>query len=111
MELRSIQQAARWDTLIQQGSTFSRTLLFEVDISNVTFRGQLRRSHGDDVELASFTCVPLNAETLLVFLTPAETSALPAERLVFDIEAFTPGDAAVARILEGVLRVTPEVTR
>ncbi len=104
-------QAGRWDLVIQQGSTFARTLEFNTDVSGLSFRGQLRRDHASYVVLASFTFEPIDAHTVAVSLSAAETAALPAQRLVHDIEVFTTGDEHVVRLLEGRVRVTPEVTR
>jgi hypothetical protein len=111
MELKTIEQAARWDITIQQGSTWGRALDFgAVSIANVEFRGQIRRNHEDHEILAMFAFAK-TGNVLGVSLTAAETEALPAERLVYDIEAFTTLDAFVARLFEGRATVTPEVTR
>jgi hypothetical protein len=111
MELNAIEKAAGWDITIQQGSTWGRALDFgATSIANVEFRGQIRRDHDDSEVLASFT-FSKSGSVLSVSLTAAETAALPAERLVYDIEAFTALDAFVARLFEGRVTVTPEVTR
>jgi hypothetical protein len=44
-------------------------------------------------------------------LTPAQTSLIPAGRHVYDIEAYTANDEFVMRLIEGSVKVTPEVTR
>lgn len=111
MSLQNVKQAARWDILIQQGSTFLRVLEFDVDISDAHFRGQIRRSHADPAVLGEFTFEPISEFSVALRMTAEETEALPAERLVHDIEVFTQDDIYVARILEGAVRVTPEVTR
>lgn len=111
LELKTIEQAARWDITIQQGSTWGRALDFgDTSIANVEFRGQIRRDHDDSEVLASFA-FSKTGNVLSVSLTADDTEALPAERLVFDIEAYTTQDAFVARLFEGRANVTPEVTR
>jgi hypothetical protein len=115
MSLESIEQAARWDFRIQQGSSWVRTMVFSVDISGMSFRGQIRRSHEDATVLATLAFTKLDAHTVSVHLTPAVTTALPAtedgEYWVHDIEAHTALDEFVMRVLEGRVTVTPEVTR
>jgi hypothetical protein len=116
-ELADISKAARWDPLIQQGSTFERVLNFgDVPTAGFSFRGQIRRSHQDPDVLASYSFVDLGADDsghhrIRVLLTPAQTEALPEGRLAHDIEAYTEDDAVVVRLLEGRPTITPEVTR
>lgn len=111
MSLQDVGQAGRWDTVLQQGSTFVRTLEFSVDIDAMNFRGQIRRTHRDPNVLAEFTFEHLDERTLSLRLDAEATAALPAERLVFDIEAYPEGETYVTRVIEGQLRVSPEVTR
>ena len=112
MELNTIQQALRWDVVIQQGSTFVRTMdLLDLDLTGLTFRGQIRHEHEDDEILAEYEFEVELPNTLTVKLTEAQTQALPAERLVHDIEMVRDDPPFVARILEGRVIVTPEVTR
>jgi hypothetical protein len=116
-DLSTITQAARWDLLIQQGSSFERVLNFgATSTADVSFRGHIRRSHDDPCVLAEFVFTDLGPdenghERLKVSLTPAQTELLPAERLVFDIEAFTADESVVTRLFEGRVTVTPEATR
>lgn len=109
----NIDRAARWDIHIQQGSTFLRTLDFgeDVDLSSFSFRGQIRRAHADPAVLGELAVTALSERLVEVRLTPEQSAALPAGRLVYDIEMHTADDAWVARILEGSANVTPEVTR
>ncbi|MFO8008709.1 MAG: hypothetical protein R6V05_13340 [Candidatus Brocadiia bacterium] len=112
MELNSIQEAVRWDVTIQQGSTFVRTMdLVGLDLTGLEFRGQIRREHEDTEVLADYTFEVTGTNTLTVSLTDEETEELPAERLVHDIELVRISPPFVARILEGTVRVTPEVTK
>lgn len=112
MELKTIEKAARWDLFVQQGSTWGRVLNFHgTPIDNVEFRGQIRRSHADPTVLATLAFTKLADNRLHIYLTAAETAALPAERMVHDIEVHTLADAWVARLFEGRVTVTPEVTR
>lgn len=109
---KPLERAHRWDVLIQQGSTFERTMDFVgLDLTLLQFRGQIRRSHSDSEVLAAYSFVVSLPETLTVFLDAEQTEMLPAEKLVHDIEAYIPQTGFVARVLEGRVTVTPEVTR
>jgi hypothetical protein len=111
-DLTAVTKAAKLDIEIQQGSTFERVLDFgATPLWAFGWRGQIRRAHGDSAVLASFAFEVLPENRLKVELTPTQTAALPSGRLVHDIEAFTENDAWVQRIIEGRVRVTPEVTR
>jgi hypothetical protein len=110
--LYDISRAARWDILIQQGSTFEQVLNFgDVPITGFSFRGQLRSRHDDSVALAEYAFTALDDYRIKVSLTPVQTDALPSGKIVHDIEVFTESDAFVQRILEGRATVTPQVTR
>jgi hypothetical protein len=51
-----------------------------------------------------------NAGVITVSLTATETAALAAGRYVYDLEMVSSG-GLVTRLLEGVVTVSPEVTR
>ncbi len=47
---------------------------------------------------------------LTLSLSSTETSSLPPTQLIYDIEAYTSGDADVFKVLRGYINVYPEVT-
>jgi len=109
---KPLERAIVWDILVQQGSTFERTMDFEgLDLAGLSLRGEIRREHRAAEVLAEFSFEVELPNTVTVTLTPAQTALLPPGRLVHDIELFTPADQFVARVLEGRVTVTPEVTR
>ena len=112
-ELTAAERAARFDITIQQGSTFLVGFEFnELDsLDGVSFRGQVRRTHSDPDLLSVFDITRTGPKSIQVKLWPGQTQSLPVERLVYDIEAYTEDDAFVLRVVEGRVRVTPEVTR
>ena len=121
--------AGRYDTVIEQGATFSRTITWKdsagtgINLTGYTVEGKIKRKVSDNVAIASFTVVIANQGTypgrFTISLTASQTSLLPfrttedglkAElNLPYDIEATT--GSTVTRILEGVLSNTPQVTR
>jgi len=106
--------------VIDQGTTFSLTITVadvngnEIDLTGYTLRAQMRKSYGANSS-TSFTVTSETPETgeLVMELTDAQTSALKAGRYVYDVEIEAPeGDGGtVTRVLEGIVTVTPEVTR
>lgn len=119
--------AGRYDTTIEQGATFSRQVTWQsqdgsaINLTGYTLSGKIRKKASDAKELISFTCTIVNASSgIFTFsLTAAETSGLPSaygetadkELLpcVYDIEASI--GSTVYRILEGIINISPQVTR
>ena len=122
--------AGNFDLEIEQGATYYRILVIKdknhnpQDISGCVFRGQIRRDADDTKVLAEFSFNILNQTEhkgmVEMLLTEAQTRALPAARqnrarkrvrqLCYDIE-FVDISGAVNRVIEGVVFLSPEVTR
>lgn len=106
-----IRKAGKWNAYIQQGSTFNRSFrIADLDLSTYSIRGAIVKTYGGAV-LATYTCTVTGENTFDIELTPAQTAALPAGDLLHDFEMFSAEDAYVARIMEGKVKVSPEVTR
>ncbi len=110
-----INKAGRLNLLIQQGSTFERTLRFtDFEISEYLFRGQIRREHKSRNPIVHFSFDILDEYSLRMYLLPAQTELLKDRKYIYDIEMYTTQDSEdtyVARILEGKIDATPEVTK
>lgn len=110
--------ATKLNMTIDQGSTFERTLRFYTDgstpkdLTGFTFRGQLRENYDDASPAGEFTMTVLDAPAGVVnmLLTAATTAALDPGKLKYDVEMVRP-NATVRRLFEGVITVTPEVTK
>lgn len=109
--------AGRYNPIIEQGADFRRTLTLTYDgvpISLVgsTLRSDIKKNVTDTNVMASFTINILDAVNgqFEIVLTHTETAALEAGDAFYDLEWETPG-AEVIRLLEGVIKITPEVTR
>jgi hypothetical protein len=106
--------AQKANITIDQGTTFSSgiDLLNDndepVDVSNYTARGQIRK-HYSSSNSVSFTTTLSNG-SLVISLTASQTANIVAGRYVYDLELVDPSNT-VLRILEGIVTVTPEVTR
>lgn len=121
--------AARLDFIIEQGATFKKKLTLKdsdsnpIDLTGFTFRGKIKKLAGKGVAIASFTFTILDQGTntgeVYLALTAAETAALPSEPQInaqrtlteyaYDIESVAPS-TEVSRIIEGTIKLSPEVT-
>jgi hypothetical protein len=101
--------------LLDQGSTFSFT--FDVtddegtliDLSNHTIESQFRRHHSSETYY-EFTCVGYANGSVTLSMTAAQTAAVPEGYYYWDVEA-TSTSNVTSRIVEGKLRVRPEITK
>lgn len=106
--------AQKANITIDQGTTFASgiDLLNDndepVDVTNYAARGQIRK-HYSSTNAVSFTTTLSNG-SLVISLTANQTAGMVAGRYVYDIELVDPSNT-VLRILEGIVTVTPEVTR
>jgi hypothetical protein len=111
--------AAYVELYLDQGTTFRNVINLTNDITNeymnvagYTVRSQMRRSYYSQNPTANITCTVTNASTgeITMFLEPDDTKNIKAGRYLFDVE-MTDTSNNVSRILEGIITVTPEVTR
>jgi hypothetical protein len=102
---------------IDQGSTYSISIELSdalgnsLDLSGYIVRAQLRKSYGSNTftEFTSSTGNNPENGVITLALTSEQTSALRPGRYVYDIEI--ENEDEVTRVLEGIITVTPEVTR
>lgn len=111
--------AAFVELYIDQGTTFNNVINLTDDLTNTPInvanyivRGQLRRSYYSVNPSANLTCTITDAGNgeITMSMTDTQTAAIKAGRYLFDIETKDP-DGVVNRILEGIITVTPEITR
>lgn len=108
--------ATKANITIDQGTTFSTTISLTddngdpINLTGYTGRSQMRK-HYTSSNSHSFA-VSLNSEqgTVSLDMTPIQTANLVAGRYVYDVEVVS-GANVVSRIIEGIVTVTPEVTR
>jgi len=121
--------AATLDILIEEGASFSRTLIFKdanaalVDLTGQTFTGKIKKNVTDTDAVATFTCTVLNQVTnkgeVTIELTAAQTAAIDVqpqtvqartiEKFCYDLQR-TLVSGAIERVLQGVVNVSPSVT-
>jgi hypothetical protein len=106
--------AQRIDITMDQGATFEFSFNVNdangsvLDLSNYTARAELRR-HYTSTNSVSFSA-NIEANTIFLRLTSNQTSNIVSGRYVYDCE-IVDDDGLVTRAIEGVLNVSPEVTR
>jgi hypothetical protein len=101
--------------VIDQGTTFDLTINVTADdgsptdLTDYTISSQIRKSYYTNTYTELTTSkVNLTGEITLS-LTPTQTSALKAGRYVYDVEMASSEETV--RVVEGIVTVTPEVTR
>lgn len=102
--------------IIDQGSVFYSDLIVSdengdlFNLDGYTANSQIRRWYSSSNTAAVFTTA-INTATgsVILSLTANQTSAIPAGRYVYDVEISDGFDTL--RIVEGIITITPEVTR
>jgi hypothetical protein len=108
--------ATKANITIDQGTTFSTSINLTddngdaINLTGYTARSQMRK-HYTSSNSQSFT-VSLGEVSGIVSLglTASQTANLVPGRYVYDVEVVS-GANVVSRIIEGIVTVTPEVTR
>ena len=108
--------ATKANLVIDQGSTFSTDLTLKdengdaLNLSGYSANSQMRKWYTSSSAAAIFTTnINTSNGTLTLSLTSEETSGLVAGRYVYDVEI--QDNTSVTRIVEGIVTVTPQVTR
>lgn len=109
--------ATKTNLTIDQGSDFSTTVSVTTEAGAVynlvghTARGQMRKSFNSSTS-HDFTVAVANtsAGQITIELGSNTSSNMTAGRYVYDIEIVSSG-GSVTRVLEGIVNLTPEVTR
>lgn len=107
--------ASTANIVIDQGTTFSTNLVLtnddgtNKDLSDYTVSSQIRKSYYTNT-YTNFTTAKVDLEgEITLSLTATQTSALKAGRYVYDVEISSA--AETVRVIEGIVTVTPEVTK
>lgn len=101
---------------IDQGATFNTQLVVTdadgdaVDLTGYTGAGQIRKHYTSSNSVSFSVSVSNTYSTVSLSLTANVTSLLSAGRYVYDVE-LTSSTGIVTRVLEGIVSVSPNVTR
>lgn len=110
--------AGKYDIVIDQGSDFAIEVQIQQNSANVNLsthsaRAQLRPTPTSSTKTADFTCSITNASQgkIKMSLSNSVTANISNGKYYYDLELVNSSDSSVTRLIEGVARVTPEVTR
>lgn len=107
--------ATKSNLLIDQGSTFSSIINLTdesggvIDLSTYTGAAQMRK-HYTSTNSVSFSVALTANGRVTLSLTANQTANIVAGRYVYDVEV-TDSSGTISRIVEGIVTVTPNVTR
>ena len=109
--------AAYTNLYLEKGSTFDTTIYLDdvygdsYQLSGYTANSEIRKSYYSSNATATFaTSIDTSNGTITLSLTSAITSNISPGRYVYDT-IITDTQGKVTRILEGVIDVSPSVTR
>lgn len=108
--------ATKANLVIDQGSTYIVEISLTdqngdpLDLTGYVANSQIRKWYSSSNPAASFATTIYPPSTIVLSLNANQTSSLVAGRYVYDVEA-TGANNAVSRIVEGIVTVTPQVTR
>jgi len=107
--------ATKVNLIVDQGTTFATAITFNnesgdaIDFSNYTGEAQMRK-HFTSSNSVSFSVSLSNTGVITLSLTANQTGNLVAGRYVYDLEV-TDSSNVISRLIEGIVTVTPNVTR
>lgn len=111
--------ASQVNFVIDQGTTFEAIATIDqedgsvFDLNGLTPYSQMRKSYYTKTAIniqASVYGDPVNGDIKL-FLLPEETDSIKAGRYVYDVEVHNEDGTYVKRVMQGIITVTPQVTK
>jgi hypothetical protein len=97
---------------VEQGATFNQT--FTANVSNLTgvTSGQIRNSYYSSNATATFvTSMNVQNSTVTIQLSSNTTANIVAGRYVYDVIVDDTTNNIITRVLEGIVNISPSVTR
>lgn len=107
--------AQRKDLSIDQGATYEAVFSVldmvgaEADISGYTPRAQMRR-HYSSSNSVTFAC-EITGDNVTISMPADQTKLLAPGHYVYDVDLVDESTSTVIRLVQGVVRVSPAVTR
>lgn len=107
--------ATKANLVIDQGATFSTDLTLTDEngdmllLSGYTANSQLRKWYTSSNAVSFTTNINTSSGVISLSLTSNQTSNLVAGRYVYDVEISD--GSTISRVVEGIITVTPNVTR
>lgn len=107
--------AAKVNIVLDQGTTFNTSFLFSndddnpIDFSSYTANSQIRKSYTSSTAY-TFTVGLGNNGIITLSMNAATSSTITAGRYLYDLEV-QDANGVRSRLVEGIVTVTPEITR
>lgn len=107
--------AQKLNLIVDQGSTFSTSFTVNddagtpIDFTGYTGHAQMRK-HYTSTNAISFQVSANSTGSVSLSLSSNVTNSLEAGRYVYDVELIAPANTT-SRVVEGIVTVTPQVTR
>jgi len=108
--------ATKANLVIDQGTTYSTDLNLTdengdaLDLSGYSANSQIRKHYTSSNSVAFTVSVNAIAGVITLSLSANQTSNLTSGRYVYDVE-IADASNTISRIVEGIVTVTPQVTR
>lgn len=108
--------ATKANIVIDQGTTFSTTLELTdenddlYDLSNYTANSKMKKWYTSTNSVEFSTAINNDTSEITLSLTAEQTDLIEAGRYVYDVE-IVDNSGTVIRLLEGIVTVTPSVTK
>lgn len=108
--------ATKANIIIDQGTTFSTVINLTddngdpIDLTGYTGDAEMRKHFTSSNSQSFSVTLGGNSGTISLGLTASQTANLTAGRYVYDVE-ITSSSNVISRIVEGIVTITPEVTR
>jgi hypothetical protein len=108
--------ATKANIVIDQGTTFSTVITLAdengdaINLTGYSANSQIRKHYSSSNSQSFSISLGGTLGTVTLSLTSTQTSNLVAGRYVYDVEVVSTSNV-VSRIVEGIVTVTPEVTR
>jgi hypothetical protein len=108
--------ATKANIVIDQGTTFSTVITLAdengdaINLTGYSANSQIRKHYSSSNSQSFSVSLGGSLGTVTLSLTSTQTSNLVAGRYVYDVEV-TSSSNVISRIVEGIVTVTPEVTR
>lgn len=108
--------AIKANLVVDQGTTFSATIDVTdasgnvFNLLNYTVAAQMRKNYASSTATNFVASHTGSTGKINLSLLPAATNVLAPGRYLYDVEITSPG-GAVTRVVEGIVTVTPGITR
>jgi hypothetical protein len=109
--------AIKANLIIDQGTSFDTTINVSdddnnpIDLTGYTAAAQMRKHYSSLTAYAFTATVDNNNGTVTLTMNAATTNSIPYGRYVYDCELTKASTSTVIRLVEGIVTISPQVTR